>query len=100
MNISGAIQELKTIKGRLSGLLDDQGRRAVDSAIAFMEQQQDEFAKKYGSPKKKGRERPPWRLVIPPGLPLSFRDADLKHRLQVDVSCDLSEPRNGFPRDG
>ena len=93
MNLDHVIQELVVIESRLGGLLDDLGKRAVRSALAGLHRAKDE-----ARASRRRHEPMPWRLVIRPELPLSFRPAtSLKHPLRVDMFCDLSEPRHGFP---
>jgi hypothetical protein len=99
MNIDNVIQELEIIGGRLAPILDDQGKRAVDVALALMQNQRTDAKKKKKS--KKAIDQYAWRLVIPPDAPLSFKDTDpsdhLKHQLHLDVSCQLAKPMIGRP---
>jgi hypothetical protein len=102
MNIENVIQELTTIKGRLARLLDDQGRRAIDSALSSLETQRVALPRKgKASSGKKRKVTPPWRLIIPPDSPLSFRETAkntrLKHQVHLDIACDLTEPHKGKP---
>ncbi len=96
MTLGDLKQELVILQGRLKGvkLLDSDGTRALAEALGRISAAL--AAPKVG--KGKHRRHPRWRLVIRPDLPLSFvPTTTLKHRLKIDIHCDLSEPTAGAP---
>jgi hypothetical protein len=96
MTLDDALTELRVIQSRLGGVLDQEGRRAVSTAISDLEGQRPR--PKPGKEHKK-KPLPPWRLVIPPGNPLRFIETsatqDLRYPLSIDVSCMIDQPKDG-----
>ncbi len=99
MNIYQVQRELNVINSRLRGILDEDGKRALAQAIFDIEKQM-----KTRRPKaRKGkRSKPsPWRLEIPFGAPLRFVptivNQDVRHRLYLDIACQITEPLDGVP---
>lgn len=94
MTLDKALQELNVIQSRLSGLLEEDGRRALLTAIRDLQGQ-----RPAGRATGKRKPEPKWRLEIPSGSPLRFRPTpaskDLRHRLAVDIACFIDCPRDG-----
>ncbi len=97
MTIDDVISELQVILGRLKPVLDDQGKRSLESSIARMVLQA-----KSSKGGRRHRDRFPWDLTIPPASPISFRDTTkgegVKHRVHVDISCHLTRHESGDPK--
>ena len=104
MKIDDVIMEVTTIRDAMSSIITEPSRHVLTTVIADLISQRDLAIK---SPKKTRKaqkaEKPPWKLVILPETPLSFRNTEneavIKHRLEVDLACSLSEPdAKGIPR--
>lgn len=108
MTVDDIIDEVTVIQNRLSRVLDDAGRRALADVRSDLEQHRE----RHGSERNPTSRRPngkskrpravkPWRLIISPAQPLSFVPSKfgehIKHRLAVDIACDLSKPIDGKP---
>jgi hypothetical protein len=102
VTLAHVIQELTVIEQQLARILDDLGKVAIRQAKRDLEALQAKAAKRGKSSRRRTTE--PWAFAIPPGNPLRFvpttLSAEVRHRLVVDVFCQLSEPRDGRPLPG
>jgi hypothetical protein len=98
VKIETIISEVETIRALFAPILSDSYKRVVGAALSNLNKQKESLSKT-----GKKAEKPPWKLVIPPSDPLAFRstedEAAVKHDLEVDLACSLSEPdANGIPK--
>jgi hypothetical protein len=112
MNLEQIAQECVVIKERLWELLDDDGKRAIETAIRELRKLTEERQepKRQPAPSRELRRKQkraaraagnPWRLEIAAGTPLRFSPTTIsggvRHVLTVDIYCQISEPVNGAP---
>jgi hypothetical protein len=98
VNVDAIIREVETIRSLFPPLLSDSHKRVLGAALSSLNDQKE----RHGRLKKKA-SKPPWKLIISPDDPLAFRSTDddgtVKHNLDVDLACTLSEPNDsGVPQ--
>lgn len=91
MNIAGIIKEVKAINESLGSVLDGSSHHVLDSVLADLNAHEEQIRVL-----RRKATKPPWVLRIEPSRPIRFRDTSeeplVKHNLEVDLCCELSEP--------
>lgn len=91
MNLEQAIKEIETIRDTMSSILASESQPVLSAVLADLNNQKSRRA-------SLGRKapKPPWTIKIQPTRPLMFIGTDseavVKHNLEVDVCCSLTEP--------
>lgn len=91
MKLEEVIKEVETIRDAMSSILASESQPVISGVLADLSDQK----RKHAALGKKAR-KPPWTLKIQPTRPLTFVGTDgeaaVKHNLEVDVCCSISEP--------
>jgi hypothetical protein len=98
VTLDQVLQELTVIEAQVDTILDVDGRRAIQQAKRDIQRL---IESRRGSRKQKAK-RVPWTYEISPGMPLRFVPTTIsdavRHRLIVDVFCQIAEPDDGLPQ--
>lgn len=91
MKLEDVIKEVETIRDAMSPILASESQNVISGVLADLSDQK----KKYQALKKKA-PKPPWTVTIKPTQPLIFigtdEEAAVKHNLEVDLACSISQP--------
>ncbi len=91
MKLEDVVREVETIRDAMSPILANESQNVISAVLADLSDQ-----KKKRDALSKKATRPPWTVIIKPTKPLVFIGTDdetaVKHRLEVDLACTISQP--------
>lgn len=91
MKLEDAIKEIETIRDVMSSILADESQPVISAVLADLNEQ-----KRKRAALSRKAPKPPWQIKIQPTKPLMFGATDseiaVKHNLEVDVCCSITEP--------